>query len=64
MAKKPQQVLALAMDGARVANCSSSLIVLAADRGDLPVLGRTVRGVRVFRLKDIEKFARERAALR
>jgi len=47
----------LASDAAREIGCSPSAVVLYADRGRLPMLGRTVRGVRVFLRSDVERFA-------
>lgn len=54
--------LALKTDGARIAGCSPSLIALAADTGLIPIFGKTPRGVRVFKMCDIQKFAMDRAA--
>jgi hypothetical protein len=34
----------------------------ASDRGDLPIAQRTPSGVRLFRLKDVERFRRTREA--
>jgi DNA-binding transcriptional MerR regulator len=48
--------LMLAADAARVIGCSPSAVVLYADSGRLPMLGRTVRGVRVFSRDDVERF--------
>jgi hypothetical protein len=47
----------LASDAAKVIGCSPSAVVLYADRGRLPMLGRTVRGVRVFLRSEVEDFA-------
>jgi hypothetical protein len=60
--KKEGQVLALVRDAARVLGCSSELVSKLTDRGDLPVVGRTVRGVRVMRLADVERYAREQTS--
>ena len=53
--------LGLPGDVARVLNCSPEQVCLLADRGELPVLGRTPRGVRVFRIADVERYAADRA---
>jgi len=58
--RKPQQ-LALPRDVARLLHCSAEKVCLLADRGELQLLGRTLRGVRVFRLSDIERYAAKRA---
>lgn len=51
------QNLMLAADAARAIGCSASAVVLYADSGRLRLLGRTVRGVRVFVRSDVEDFA-------
>jgi hypothetical protein len=59
-----KDILALPSDAARVLHCSPGKVVLLVDSGRLPVIGRTVRGVRVLRLADVERFAAgEREAL-
>ncbi|HUY27220.1 MAG TPA: hypothetical protein VMV27_07335 [Candidatus Binataceae bacterium] len=49
----------LAGDAAELLGCSASLVKQRADRGDLPLLGRSPRGVRVFDRAAIERLARE-----
>jgi hypothetical protein len=61
--RKPQQ-LALPRDVARLLNCSPEQVCLLADRGELPLLGRTPRGVRIFRIADVEGYLAERKAKR
>jgi hypothetical protein len=58
------QMLALPADAARILQCSASQIALLVDRGVLPIVGRTVRGVRVLSLRDVENFARQQQAKR
>lgn len=53
---------ALPMDAARILNCSKGTVHALVDRGELPSAGRTVRGVRVLRLEDVEKYAQRKRA--
>jgi hypothetical protein len=57
--RKPER-LALPRDVARLLHCSAEQVCLLADRGEIPLLGRTSRGVRVFRLSDIERYSERR----
>jgi hypothetical protein len=54
--------LALPAEAARVLGCSKQLVSLLIDRGELPIVGRSVRGVRVMRLQDVQEFAARRRA--
>jgi hypothetical protein len=54
-----KDVLALPSDAARILNCSTGKVVKLVDTGRLREIGRTVRGVRILRLADVEQFARE-----
>lgn len=48
---------------ARMLNCSTEWIRRLSDRGDLPA-EKLASGQRVFRVEDVEKLARERAAMK
>jgi hypothetical protein len=56
--------LGLPRDVARILGCSAEKVCLLADRDELPLLGRTLRGVRVFRLSDVQRYATERVGER
>jgi hypothetical protein len=57
-----ENLLGLPSDAARVLRCSPGKVVLLVDSGRLPLVGRTVRGVRILRMADVERFAREAQA--
>jgi hypothetical protein len=50
-----------ANDAARLVGLSRDGVVSAAERGALPVFARTPRGLRLFRVEDVERFAQARA---
>jgi excisionase family DNA binding protein len=50
-------------DAAYRLNCSAQRVRQLADEGVLPVM-RMSRGQRIFRQEDVEKLARERAAMK
>jgi len=56
---KQLERLALANDAARILGCSSSQVIKLADRGVIPLVGRTPKNVRVMRMVDLERLARE-----
>jgi len=58
-----EKILALPADAARIItertgrNCCKQKVSQIVDRGELPVVGRTVRGVRVLSVAAVERFA-------
>ncbi len=51
-----------AHDASRILGVTGNAVLLMAKRGELPVAGETVSGIRLFRLEDVRKVAAERAA--
>jgi hypothetical protein len=51
-----------ANDASRILGVTGNAVHLMAKRGELPVAGETVSGIRLFRLDDVRKLAAERAA--
>jgi DNA-binding transcriptional MerR regulator len=50
------------IDAGRILGLSPTRVRELADEGSLPVLGRTRRGVRIFRAADVERLRQEREA--
>ena len=51
-------------DVARLADVVPATVVLASQCGRLPVVARTRRGIRLFRLRDVKRFVEARKAAR
>ncbi len=51
-----------AHDASRILGVTGNAVHLMARRGELPVAGETLSGIRLFRLEDVRRLAAERAA--